>query len=377
MLRIIKTQILVNVREKSAIFWTLIFPVIMATLFHFALAGIKNVEGMGQILVAVVHEGQEKGQEEDLFLTYLKAFEKEGIQTEIISQGQAQKKLENDKIQGIYYNGSKKKLVVGDDSITSSILGQILDAYVKNEYMIQKIAQDHPENIEKAIEALKGYESVTKQVSMGRKSTDVSQTYYYALVAMACLYGSFLGMYNTVFIQGNTSALGARVCAGCVKRWKSILGSLLSAWILNYGEVLILLFYMQVVLKDINITGEAGKILLLCAVSCFCTSNLGLLTGTCGKLDENTKAGVLIAMSMLWSFLADLMIQGVKYAVEEKIPILNRLNPAVLISDGFYSLLVYEDSRRYMKSIAGLALIGGLFLTAAVLSMRRMRYESI
>ena len=37
MFQIMKRQILVNIREKSNIFWTLFFPLILATLFHFTL----------------------------------------------------------------------------------------------------------------------------------------------------------------------------------------------------------------------------------------------------------------------------------------------------------------------------------------------------
>ena len=203
------------------------------------------------------------------------------------------------------------------------------------------------------------------------------QNYFFALIAMTCLYGSFMGMYNSVGVQANASALGARLTAGCVKRYKSIAASLLSSWLISFLEVLILLFYMDVVLGDIDLSGREVRILVICAAATLYASSLGMLIGTVGSWSENLKNGIVISVSMACSFAADLMISGVKGAIETYAPVINRINPGALTTDAFYSVLVYNDTEKYFRSLILLTVFGLLLLTAAVLSMRRMRYESI
>ena len=54
MFLIMKRQILVNIREKSNIFWTMIFPLILATLFHFTLGEMLDPNGRETISDACV-----------------------------------------------------------------------------------------------------------------------------------------------------------------------------------------------------------------------------------------------------------------------------------------------------------------------------------
>ena len=54
MFQIMKRQILVNIREKSNIFWTLFFPLILATLFHFTLGGTMGRHAMEDVQAAFV-----------------------------------------------------------------------------------------------------------------------------------------------------------------------------------------------------------------------------------------------------------------------------------------------------------------------------------
>ena len=101
------------------------------------------------------------------------------------------------------------------------------------------------------------------------------------------------------------------------------------------------------------------------------------MVGTIGTWSTNLKNGMIVALTMVCSFAADLMISGVKEAIEKYVPVINRFNPGALITDAFYSVLVYQDMEKYQRSLFLLTLFGVLLLGVAVLSMRRMRYESI
>lgn len=383
MFLIMKRQILVNIREKSNIFWTMIFPLILATLFHFTLGEMLDQNGMETISAAYVTQSAAESaespshQEKDSFLEYLESFDNSWLKILPMTEKEAENALKNDEILGTFYGGEEKSLTIGENSTYTSILSQILEIYEKNEVLIARIAQDHPEHLSDAVVALEDYKTCTETVTFGGTSMDSVQNYFFALIAMTCLYGSFMGMYNAVGVQANTSVLGARLTAGCVKRYKSIAASLLSSWIISFLEVLILLFYMDVILGDIDLSGQILQIFVICAAATLYSCSLGMVIGTVGSWSANLKNGIVVAVSMACSFAADLMLSGVKSAIETYAPVINRINPGALTTDAFYSVLVYNDTEKYFRSLILLTVFALLLLTAAVLSMRRMRYESI
>lgn len=383
MFLIMKRQILVNIREKSNIFWTMIFPLILATLFHFTLGEMLDQNGMETISAAYVTQSAAESaespshQEKDSFIEYLESFDNSWLKILPMTEKEAENALKNDEILGTFYGGEEKSLTIGENSTYTSILSQILEIYEKNEVLIARIAQDHPEHLSDAVTALEDYKTCTETVTFDGTSMDRVQNYFFALIAMTCLYGSFMGMYNAVGVQANTSVLGARLTAGCVKRYKSIAASLLSSWMISFLEVLILLFYMDVILGDIDLSGQILQIFVICAAATLYSCSLGMVIGTVGSWSANLKNGIVVAVSMACSFAADLMLSGVKSAIETYAPVINRINPGALTTDAFYSVLVYNDTEKYFRSLILLTVFALLLLTAAVLSMRRMRYESI
>ena len=321
--------------------------------------------------------GTQAAGKNDPFSEYLETLDQTWLDIRLMTEEEARDALKNDEVLGIFYGGDEKSLTVGENTVYTSILSQILEIYEKNEALITRIAREHPEHLSDAVAALEAYSSSTETITFDGSSMNNVQNYFFALIAMTCLYGSFMGMYNSVGVQANASALGARLTAGCVKRYKSIAASLLSSWLISFLEVLILLFYMDVVLGDIDLSGREVRILVICAAATLYASSLGMLIGTVGSWSENLKNGIVISVSMACSFAADLMISGVKGAIETYAPVINRINPGALTTDAFYSVLVYNDTEKYFRSLILLTVFGLLLLTAAVLSMRRMRYESI
>ena len=66
-----------------------------------------------------------------------------------------------------------------------------------------------------------------------------------------------------------------------------------------------------------------------------------------------------------------------KDLVEKHAPIINRINPAALISDAFYCINVYNDTARYYRNLVTLAVMSAAFVMASFLLIRRNRYDSI
>lgn len=77
------------------------------------------------------------------------------------------------------------------------------------------------------------------------------------------------------------------------------------------------------------------------------------------------------------SFLSGLMNNTMKDLVEKNMPVINRINPAALISDAFYCINVYDDMSRYYRNLFTLAVMSITLVTASFLLIRRESYDSI
>lgn len=66
-----------------------------------------------------------------------------------------------------------------------------------------------------------------------------------------------------------------------------------------------------------------------------------------------------------------------KYIIDKNIPILNQINPASMITDGFYSLYYYDTFNRYFIDVAGLLIFATVMIGLSFISLRRQKYDSI
>lgn len=94
-------------------------------------------------------------------------------------------------------------------------------------------------------------------------------------------------------------------------------------------------------------------------------------------MGEGAKTGLLVGSSLLMSFLAGMMMGNMKDIIEHVCPIVNRLNPAALISDAFYSISIYENPARYGRSLILLAVFTAVLVLASFGKLRRERYDSL
>ena len=155
-----------------------------------------------------------------------------------------------------------------------------------------------------------------------------------------------------------------------------MLSEQISAFFLGYLDVIILILYLRYILR-LDFQGNMTPMLLITFLGCLIGVSLGFFVGSLGKMREGVKIGILLAVSMTCCFLSGLMNNTMKDIVEKNIPILNRLNPAALISDAFYCINVYNDPARYYRNVLTLAVMSAALVFASFLLIRRNRYDSI
>lgn len=380
MLFLLKYRFLQIVREFSVMFWALAFPLILATLFYFSFgrAGLSSTGDLewDKIKVCVIAEHQET-QNSSAFLSFLDTLDQKTLDILPCSSEQdALKALEQGKINGIYYASETPCLTVGKNGLKESILTSLLTSYTQNAAMLTDIAASHPENLDAAIYELNNYRQIVKETSLGGETLDPNVQYFFALIAYACLSGTFLGVRACFDSQANLTPLGARRSITPTHRLTMILTDMFVLVAIHFINIMILTIYISNIL-GISLGKNIPALLLVNLMGSTIGITLGLAFGSLTKMSLNMKMGFCVLLTLFPAFLAGLMFGNMKNMIEQHLPILNRINPAAVLSDAYYCMGVYNDMGRFMRCILILSFMSIILLLAAFLGIRRERYDSI
>ena len=368
-----------TLRDRSILFWTIAFPMILGTFFFMSFGFgdlAKHDENATEIPIAMVVRAQSAQTETQ------KAFLAEVQKEKLIAiksystEKAAEEKLEDGKISGLFYLDQDFSLTVTRSDLNASILKLILDSYNKNVAMISDIAKEHPEKLPAAIATMSDLKPAVKAVAPNGKTTSGFLQCFFALIAYACLSGVFLGVNNSFETQANLSALGARRSISPTPKLTLILVDFIVILMVDFISVLLLTLYITkgfgISLGD-NLFGIIVTVLMGCVIGV----SLGIVLGASNKASINLKMGLTVALTLVPSFLAGLMFQNMGIIVEKYCPLLNRINPAAVLADAFYCLSVYDNPARYARDMWTLAIMSVICIAIAFSLLRRERYDSI
>lgn len=382
MLQTIKYSFLRLLRNKSEVFWILCFPILLGICFKVGFANIQNSETFSAIPVAIVSENQENysvfKQTAD---TLGEGSDNQMLDITYTSKNDAEKLLKDKKIDGILTVSDKVKLTVSANASNISVNQSILNSFVK-QYNVSKdafmdIAMNHPDKLQNAIKNMTSEVTYSNKVLLtDRENSDNFTQYFYNLLAMACLFTSMSGMYIAIQNQGNLSFLGARRCISPMHKLKSIIGELISHVGFNFTCNLIAYIFLVAVLK-VDLTAHLPLEILTLFMSTLTGISFGFFIGSFGTASDHVKNGIVLSVVMTSCFLSGLMVGGMKQIIEDICPLLNRINPAVIISDSFYSLSVYDTFERYSRDIISLIIMITIFTIGGFLLTRRKKYASL
>ena len=275
MLHLMKYDVKVKLHNFNMLFWPLVFPLLLATFFYFAFGKIEEAD-FETVPVAIV---EEQGQDADKeFLEFLDTMEEDDsnlIHVESMDEKKAVSELKSKKISGIYYVGETPTLTVGGVGMGESILQSLLESYLDGKQTMMKIAENHPEGLQNAAAQMSDYQDMVEQVSLGGKTTDGNSQFFYALIAMGCLYGCFIGFGSALTLQANLTALAARRCVTPTHKLKLILSEMLTSFGIHIVNIIILLLYLRYVLQ-MEFKGEMPQMLLVSFIGCMIGVSLGI-----------------------------------------------------------------------------------------------------
>lgn len=371
------------IRDKQMMFWTLLFPILLAILFQMSLSNITSSEIFKEIKIAVVDNSEYR--ENTDFQTVLSSVsQKDGTTGEeklfnvkYTSNEDADKLLNEGKIEGYIVFDDGIKLTVKNSGLNQTVIKGFLDDYNQTTSTVANVLRENPTAAQTGlISDISNRKDYLKEVTASKSEPDTTVHYFYTLIAMACLYGSFLGLKEVMAVQANQSSQGARVNLAPTHKLKVFSVSLLAAVTIQLLEILALLLFLCFALK-VDFGNQLGYIILTCIAGSFTGVTFGAFVAAVVKKGEGVKAGIIIGGSMAMSFLAGMMYAGMKLIISRNVPILGYLNPANLISDSFYSLYFYNNHTQYFINLLLLCGFTVLFSFMTYVVLRRQKYASL
>lgn len=371
----LKYTLKVIVRDHALIFWTLAFPLIMATLFNLAFSNIENAEQLSIIDVAVVENAE---WQEDV--AFRKAFEELSredntarlFHTHYTSAEEADQLLAAGEIAGfLELVDGQPELTVGESDINSTILKFATEEIATQSQIIQTIAKKDPSKLAE----LKLVSAVRLDDQSG-EHLSYTMIEYYTLIAMTCLYGGIVSMAAINRLLANMSASGKRIAVSPAPKWQLIVSGLLASYVIQLFGLTLLYFYTIGIL-GVDYGEHLGAVVGLSLLGSLAGLAIGVAVATLVRGNDNAKVGAIIAITMFGCFLAGMMGITMKYIVDTNLPLLNRINPANLITDGLYALYYYPTFDRFWGDMGMLALITLILVGLSIHSLRKEQYDNL
>ncbi len=373
-----KYSLKILLKNKSLLFWSFIFPIILGTLFKLAFSNIEKKETLSTFDIAIV-----ENEEFNNNLMYKKTFETLGnpnnderlFNIKYVSIEEAKKLLEESNVVGyLILKDNKPTIYVNNSGINETVLKVIVERITNKITIYQKL-------INKNVD-INTINSIVNEVENDIKIKDISSNNlsytnieYYTLLAMTSLYGGLISMFLSNKHSANISSVGKRTSVSKLSKNKLILSNLLASYLVQVLGLIIVYLYSLFILK-VDFGTHNNYIILLLLVGSLCGLSIGTFIASF-KVSENTKTGILIAFTMISCFFAGMYGITMKYLVDKSLPFINKINPTGLITDGFYSLYYYESYSRYFTDIISLIIISVILVSISLISLRRNKYDSI
>ncbi len=382
-------------RDRMLIFWTFAFPIILGTFFSLAFSDIEKSESFSLIDIAILDNEEFRYQE--YFKQSFAVLGDENSDQQIFriqyveTEEDAKDLLQDKKIAGYLHFSSEPVVSVATNGINETIFKYVVSQIHTNAKMVSYLVEEHLSSIDLSsfdmnqIEKICAniYQTVLETMARDSSIVDVSSSKlsytmieFYTLIAMTCLYGGILGMVSVNHILANMSSNGKRISVSPASKGKLLFGSVLASYLIQLIGIVLLFLYTIFVLH-VDYGTHFFSVVLLTLLGCFAGLSFGVMVATMMKTSENTKTGVLIAITMFGCFLSGMMGITMKYLVDKHVFFLNLINPLHMITDGFYSLYYYETFDRFYFNVIRLVVFSLVMVGVSFIGLRRQKYDRI
>lgn len=393
-----KITVKTALRTPSVVIWTLLFPIVLATVFNFMFESLRAKDSIDPVPVAVVDDGAwddspfseviDELVEGDEPLFDVQTAKTEDAARELLLSGA---------VDGVYMAdeaGDPRLLLAPENSsvhtagdnatyeVNRSIIEVVASSYLQNRALIDRIAAENPLLFTNpdAIEQALTQNVEVNEISLTHSQPDQTVRYYYALLGMASMFAAQVAEGMVCRLQPTTSDLGARRSISGTSRVRLLLSTLAACWLVSTAFLGIALLYICTT-GNIDFAGREPICLLgITAASLFSTC-LGALIGALPiKGGADARSGILTMLTCLLAVFAGLYGQPTMEladSIAQACPAAMWINPVSLIRDVFYSIYYYDALEPFaLRALMCIALAAVAFAASAVF-FRRQSYEHL
>ena len=375
-------------KNKMLLFWTFAFPIVLGTFFYMAFSNIEKTETLDAFDIAIVNNNDFN--ENILFKEAFKSLSDKTndnylFNIKYVNLNEAKNLLEEEKIVGyLYFSNDNVNVTVNSSGIDETVLRFVTNELLSKKEMINTLVEvnyakavsdvDLNEIYKEAINIINNSDVTLNNIS--NKNLSYTNIEYYTLIAMSALYGAMISITVINYKLPNMNSVGKRCSISPLNKKTLLISSLLASYLVQIVGLLILFIFMLLVMH-VDFGNNGLLVLLLGLVGSLTGLSLGIFIGSVIKTNENAKTGILISITMLWCFLSGMMGITMKYVIDKNVPIINKINPAALLTDGFYALYYYDTLNRYVMDVISLVIISLVLILLSLGSLRRQKYDSI
>lgn len=393
----VKLTVKTLLMTPSAVIWTLLFPIVLSTVFAVMFGALKEGDAIEAVPVAVVQDDAWDDSGFAAVVESLAAGSDALLDVHAVSDAErARELLADGAVDGIYAvatDGTCRLMLPeaasaaqaqSDPSfeINRSILEMVASSYLQNEALLaDAVAHDptllgKPELVERALLQV----TSVRAVSLTHSQPDEGVRYFYALLGMTAVFAMQLAGDMVWRLQPLSSDTAARRAVSGTSRMRQLVPTVIGCWLVTTAFLLVAFAYMCAI-AHIDATGRAG----LCVVGIMAASLLSASIGACvgampGRMDAGARSGVLTVLSCAFSLFAGLYgtrCMELADAVAKAFPASRWINPVTLIRDMFYSIYYYDDLGPFLVRAAACAVAAAAGLAIAVALFRRQGNEHL
>lgn len=376
-LRLFSYRIRILLRNRSLLFWTLAFPIVLGLLFNLAFGNLDQITALESSTVGIVATDDTQKESFEAVLKEVKNDDEVLFKGRELSKKAAQQQLSEDKIAGYFeFTGTNIELFVSKSTVQQTILKELLNQYLQNSDKIETLMAAGVLQPQEINQVLSQKNFVAAEDVSG--NFNLKSFYFFTLVGMTIMYGFMWGLHNANDQQANQSPEGMRLCLIPRNKLLVSFANMLASFVLFLIQIcLILLFYHFV--YRVEFGNHWNYILLVSGLGAFTSISFGTLIGNLfAKLDFQQKISIGISISMIMSFLAGMMgSQGIKYWIDINLPLLGRINIVNLISESLYQLFYYQSLQPFYTNLVWLGGFGLLFVLVNYSFERKVQYDHL
>lgn len=404
-----------NLRNRQALFWMIVFPIVLATMFNGFFGGLSEGYELRPIPMAVVEDS--RWQQADGARTFVDALSGETASSSESLDGtayadinqqlltitaadtvrKAEQLLADGTVRGYLAadgNGrlaitiSRETVTAANDTtgsvgldISLSALRSAIDLYNRTDAVTRQTIADNPQ----AALSRNFWNSIGQSVDVTHETTlthfqpNAIARYYYALLAMSCMIAMGYSISTVSTAQANLSALGIRRTVAPLSHARQLIAGFLACWLCASVALLIALAYVRFIC-DISFGGREPVTVVAVIIAAFMTSSAGTLLGAVPKLSYDTKyglsSGIACTLSLFTGLYGGFAMQ-ISDWIARNAPILGTINPAQQVTNLFYDILYYDSYQPFITTCAILLAMSAVFLLAGIAMLRRQRYEHL